>query len=266
MSEQKIEFLSPVGRIVAGDVWKGQEKDAEGRPLVVKTGPNAGQPRVSYYIGLAIAKNDPAWPALWTTIQGVAKAKFPHLFGADGNCTNPAFAFKVTDGDSTVVNTKGKRPCDREGYPGHWILNVSNGYAPTVYNTGGKEVLTDPNSIKRGYFVRVYGNIDGNGSSTQPGVYLNHSMIEFIAYGDEIHVGPDGSVFGAKPAAQMPAGATSTPPGPQTTISTGQPGAGATPPPPAQQSPKMYTYNGVEYTAEQLRASGWTDDQINSLG
>lgn len=296
MSE-KTKILTPVGRIVAGDVWKGNDKDAEGRPLVVKTGPNAGQPRLSYYIGLAIAKNDPAWPALWATIDQVAKAQFPHLFDASGQCINPQFAFKVTDGDSNIPNTKGKKPCEREGYPGHWILNFSNGFAPDVYTAGGKEVLTDPNTVKRGYYVRIYGDIDGNGSAQQPGIYLNHSLVELAGYGEEIQSGPDGSVF-AETAAQLPAGASATPLASQTTIAQGQaagpgqtapgpqtggapgPGATATAPPPNTTAgpgagpsapdtgfvqPEMYVHNGQAYTADQLRASGWNDQQIATL-
>ena len=49
-----VNFTTPVGRLVAGSLYKGQDKDAEGRPLVVKNGPQAGQPRLDFYFAIAI--------------------------------------------------------------------------------------------------------------------------------------------------------------------------------------------------------------------
>ena len=55
MSEA-ISLLTPIGRMVAGSMYKPNDKAFDGSPLVVKSGPNAGQPRVEYYFGLAIPK------------------------------------------------------------------------------------------------------------------------------------------------------------------------------------------------------------------
>jgi len=52
----KVNITSPVGRIVMGSLYDPSTTDAEGKPLVVKTGPNAGQPRVNYFFALAIPK------------------------------------------------------------------------------------------------------------------------------------------------------------------------------------------------------------------
>ena len=191
------EILTPVGRLVQGDCFEPQTTDAEGRPLVVKHGPNAGQPRVDYFMAIAIPKTDPGFDALYQTIYNEARQSFPSLFDAQGNCINPKFAFKVTDGDSQVPNTRGTKPCDREGFPGHWILNFSGGYAPKCYTAGGAELITDPNMIKRGYYIRIYGSVKGNGSQQQPGIFLNHSMVELVGYGEEIVSGPDGSAISA---------------------------------------------------------------------
>lgn len=205
-------FLTPVGRIVAGDCFTASTTDAENRPLVIKTGPNAGQPRVEYYIGLAIPKTDAGFNDLRATIYNEARAAFPNMFDAGGNCVNPKFAFKIVDGDSQIPNTVGKKPCDKEGYPGNWIVNFSNGFAPKCYTQGGEALITDPAMLKRGYFVRVYGTVKSNGSTQQPGVFLNFSMVELVGYGEEIHSGPDGAtVFGAQPASALPAGASATP-------------------------------------------------------
>ena len=292
------EFLTPVGRMVAGDLFKGQDTDAEGKPLVVKHGTNAGQPRKDFFFALAIPKTAPEWPALYQLILAEAKTGFPQLFDAAGNCTYPAFAWKIVDGDSTQPNRRGIRPCDRPGYAGHYVLNLSSGFAPDVYirNSAGKhEQATDPNSVKRGYFIRVAGSVNANGSQNQPGLYLNHSMVEFVAYGEEINTGPSAeAVFGgAAPA--LPPGASTTPAAPTTPPpTTSAPGApvpanvtpapdfrnppaapAATPPPapapaapaapaPAVEPKRMHP-SGVAYTVDQLKASKWTDEQIAAL-
>ena len=210
MSEP-ITLTTPVGRIVQGEPFKPQTKDAEGRPLVVKTGPNAGQPTTRHFIGLAIAKAEPAFTALQAKAVEVARAGFPQMFDAAGNCTNPNFAFKITDGDSVVPNQKGVKPCDREGFPGHWVIGFSNGFAPKIYTQRGEAIITDPTGMKRGDYVRVNAQLKDNESLQQPGLYWNHNMIELCAYGTEIQAGPSGAdVFGDAPTA-LPQGASATP-------------------------------------------------------
>ena len=202
----------------------------------------------------------------------------------------------MIDGDSQVPNTKGSKPCDRQGYPGHWVLGFSGGFAPKCYTTGAEALITDPNMIKKGYYVRVYGTVKGNGSAQQPGVFLNHRMVELIGYGEEIITGPDGKqIFGAAPVA-MPAGASATPLAPSATIA--QPGPGvpaagvaapAIPPqqpgpgaaaagmaaPPAAVTPaydfinppevKYQTSDGGAWTQAQLIAAGYAEAQIQAL-
>ncbi len=232
MTNNVTQILTPVGRLVQGDCFEGQTKDAEGNPLVVKNGPNAGQPRVDYFIAIAIPKTDASYNELWAKIHGEKRAAFPSLFDASGNCINPKFAFKVTDGDSQVPNTKGVKPCDRVGFPGHWVLNFSGGYAPKCYTAGGAERIVDPAMIKRGYYVRISGTVKGNGSQQQPGIFLNHSMVELVGYGEEIVTGPDANaVFGGTPVAALPAGASATPLAPA--AAPAMPGAAPTPAAPA---------------------------------
>ena len=212
-----VNILTPVGRIVQGSPFKPQDKDAEGKPLVVKSGPNAGQPRQSYFIALAVPKTDAKVGETIAAILSVAKADFPQFFNAQGQLTNPNFAIKITDGDSAVPNTRGIKPCDREGYKGCWVFKFNNGFAPKCFTAGGASIITDSSAIKTGYYVRVYATISGNGSIQQPGIYLNFSMVELIGYGPEIVVGPTGEVFGQTPAA-IPAGVSQTPIAPATTI------------------------------------------------
>lgn len=236
MSNNKgTELLTPVGRLVQGDCFEGQTTDAEGNPLVIKNGPNAGQPRVDYFMAIAIAKTDPGWPAIWEAIKAEAIKGFPHLTAHIQPLASPAdigqlqFAFKVTDGDSTLPNKKGVVPSSKPGFPGNWVIGFSGGFAPKVYTKGGAELITNPELVKRGYYVRIYGSVKGNGSAQQPGVYLNHSMVELVGYGEEIVTGPSGdAIFGATPAAALPPGASATPLAPQTPIAQ-QPAQAAAP-------------------------------------
>lgn len=209
----KTNITTPVGRIVMGSLYKPNDKDAEGKLLVVKTGANVGQPRVNFFFAIAIPKepghthwSHTAWGA---EIWRVGHTAFP------GVASRPDFAWKVDDGDSTIPNKKNKRPCDNEGWAGHWILKFSSGHAPKVYqadpsNPQGWTQVMQEDFVKAGYFVQVQGNVDGNGSASQPGVYLNHQTVAFRAYGQEIVFGPSVAEagFGAAP---LPAGASAVP-------------------------------------------------------
>jgi hypothetical protein len=260
MTTQLTQILTPVGRLVQGDCFEPQTKDSEGKPLLIKNGPNAGQPRVDYYMAIAIPKTDAGFQAIWAAIHGVAKMSFPGLFDAAGNCLNPAFAFKMTDGDSQVPNSKNAKPCDKEGFPGNWILGFSGGFAPKCYTAGGAELITNPDMLKRGYFVRIYGSVKGNGSQQQPGIYLNHSMVEMVGYGEEINSGPSGdAVFGAAPAGALPAGASATPLANSAPIAQGGQMPGMAPPqggpaiaPPANVQPAPDFLNGPAPAAAAL--------------
>lgn len=205
----KVNFTTPVGRLVMGSLYKPQTTDADGKPLVVKNGPNAGQPTVRYFFAVAIPKNpgETHWSQTeWgAKIVSVGQQGFPQ-----GQWQQPTFAWKVVDGDSTIPNTKGKAPNSREGYPGHWVLSFSSGFAPKIYNRDGSAAIVEPEAVKLGYFVQVNGDVDSNGNAMKPGVYLNHNMVALSAYGPEIHVGPDVAAAGFG-AAALPAGASATP-------------------------------------------------------
>jgi hypothetical protein len=293
------DILTPVGRLVMGSPFIGQDKDANNAPLVIKNGPNAGQPRVEFFMAVAVAKTDPGLAAVQATIVQTAVAAFPHMFNPDGSCNRPGFAFKMVDGDSQVPNTKGKKPCEREGFPGHVVFYFSSGFAPKCYTAGGVSLITDPEAIKRGYYVRINGSVVGNKSEQQPGVFLNHGDLELVGYGDEISSGPDGaSIFGGAPAGALPVGASATPIGgvplaPVTVVPGVVPVAGVPPvaavvpapdflqppvaapvppvapvaAPPAPPAPPVpgYMVQGVSYTAASLLAGGYSQAQIDIL-
>lgn len=224
---QPIEFLTPVGRIVQGDCFKGKTTNPDGTPLVFKNGPNAGQPCTNFFIALAIPKNDPGWPELWAKMNAAAKAGYPQFFDTQGQCTNAQFSWKYRDGDSTQPNSRGIKPCDCQGFPGNHILNFSSNFPFPVYKrVNGKVVeTTSSEDVKRGFFVQIKGSTKDNSPSQSPGIYLNLEAVMFIAYGEEIRNGPDGeAIFGVAPIPALPPGASATPLAPATT-----PPAGMTP-------------------------------------
>ncbi len=209
MSNTPLQILFPVGRLVQGSLTEMQDKDADGKPLTIKNGPNAGQPTKRSFFAVAIAKipghahwANTDWGAqLWAE---AAKA-WPQ-----GQSGNPAFAFKVEDGDSTVPNMKGRTNASRPGFPGHWILNFGSGYPVKVVTADGSAAHPNPSAIKLGHFVEAYGSYVSNNSAMKPGMYLNHQAVGYSGFGEEIHLGIDTSKvgFGKGPA---PAGMSATP-------------------------------------------------------
>ena len=193
MSE-RVDILTPVGRLVQGHPFEANSTNMEGQPLTDK----AGKPRVEYFFAIAIPKTDPEFPALWQKVQEVAQKGFP-----GGETQRPTFSWKYTDGDTLL---------DKEGFAGHHVLKLKSSFAPRVSTKGGAAQIVDATQIKRGDYVRVYISVAPNGSTVQPGVYLNPSMVELVGYGEEISSGPAGDqIFGGAPVGALPAGASATP-------------------------------------------------------
>lgn len=236
----KTRFTSPVGRLVQGSVDEPQTKDAQGNPRVIKTGPNAGQPNPQYFIAVAFPKADPQgeFAAFWQVLVAQAAADFPNLFpqGPAGACVHPNFSFKYIDGDGRDQN--GKPNAEKEGFAGHHVIRFASSYPPRCFHAGryaAHEQIQEKGAIKRGYFVRVNGSVEGNGNAQRPGLYVNLDMVELSAYGPEIVSGPDASqAFGGGPAA-LPAGATSAPMAPPSAPTGAVPGM----PAPAPVAPGM---------------------------
>jgi len=294
---QPTPFTTPVGRLVAGSLYKPNVTDAEGRPLLIKSGPNINQPRKDYFFALAVPKGAEAthggfgWMATpWgAIIRAAGEAFLPHATQL------PTFAWKVKDGDSQVPNKRGKKPADQEGWAGHWVLMFSSGFAPKCFTligqpTGSPAAFDQADAINLGDYVQVAGSTGGNGAQQQPGVFVNHNMVCLVGYGERIVVGSDvaSAGFGGAP---LPAGASTTPRGGFTLPAI--PGAPAGPAVPALPVPAASTpaqlppalpvvpnpaflqppapvrkltaaANGASY--EQLRANGWTDELLIANG
>lgn len=223
----KSRITSPVLRFVQGSVDEPQTKDAAGNIRTIKTGPNAGQPNPQFFVAGAIAKGDPTWPPFWAALVTQAAADFPALFpyGAQpiidaggpervpqGYILHPQFSFKVIDGDGLDQN--GKPNNQKEGFAGCYVVRFASSYPPRCFHAGryaAHEQIQEKGAVKRGYYIRVNGSIEGNGNAQRPGLYVNLDMVELAGYGPEIVSGPDAeTAFSGGPAA-LPAGASATP-------------------------------------------------------
>lgn len=208
MSNGKVDVLFPVGRLVYGDLYKPNTTDYQGNPLTIKTGPNAGQPTSRFEFGVAIAKageqhwNQTSWGQ---GIYAAAMAGFPN-----GEFQRGDFSWKITDGDSQELNRNNKRPCDKEGYPGHWVVGFSTSLALKLFTDNGNTQLVQPGEIKPGYYVEVLGNVASNGNAQNPGMFVNPQLVNRAGFGQEIIGGPDAAAVGFGQGV-LPSGASATP-------------------------------------------------------
>ncbi len=227
-----VKFVTPVGRLVQGDLYTPNTTDRKGNPLVVKTGPNKGQPATQFYFALAIEKNNPDWPAFYQLLYNEARQGYPACFDAAGNIIHPRFTMKISDGDG--VDADGKPNSAKEGFAGHWIVKFTSSYACKVVKDEMLEFTKD--FAKCGHYGRVIGSASPNIGSDVPGLYVNPEVFEWYGYGKEIQGGINAvaAVQAAGRAAYVPAGMSTVPMG-------GAPAATATPPapgtPPAAMAP-----------------------------
>jgi hypothetical protein len=298
-----LQILFPVGRVVMGSLSEAQTKDANNMPLVIKSGPNAGQPTQKYFFAVAIPKT-PADNGHWANTSWGSKIwALGHAAWPQGQAGAATFAWKIDDGDSLVPNKKGRVPAKTEGFPGCWVVSFSSTFAVKTYDAKGA-VAVDPKSIKLGHYVEVFGTIASNNNLANPGVYINHSMVAHAGFGPEISRGPDPSAVGFGGQALPPGASATPPPSMQPPPAAGAPGVpppaptsapaavapppaavpptavaphpgfmappvpGATvaaPPPPAPAAgPAWKGPPGSTYAA--YKAAGWTDEQMRGQG
>lgn len=270
MAKEYFDLLTPIGRLVWGTPGKPFDKKNE----------KAGEVTKGFSIGLAIPKKGEAH---WNLTEWGAKIWNAGQTGYGAQAQHPSFSWKITDGDSTIPNRNGNVPAEQEGYKGHWILAFSTRVAPQLTTSNGTQALHDPEAIKPGYYVQVFGSVADNRNAAgqpaeTPGVYLNLQVVNLSAYGPEIEsrasVDPRQVGFGGA----LPAGASSTPtpagggmiaPAPAPTPAAPAPVAVApavgfsngpaapVAPPPAPAKQMTAAANGVPY--EEYVKQGWTD-------
>lgn len=286
MSDKSINVLFPVGRMVQGSLYTANTTNAEGKPLLYKTGPNAGQPRPDYYFAVAIPKS-PGATHFAHEPWGKAIYDFAHLSWPAGQAQRADFAWKITDGDSQVPNKVGKRPCDQVGHAGHWVVRLSSSHAPKICTADGKAAIIEPNAVKCGDYVEVFALVKSNESTQTAGMHINHQIVAHSGYGEAIVTGPDAASVGfggALPpgASTVPLAAMTAPPVPAAApapvappIPTPAPNTAfvnaaiAAPPPPvvAPAAPARVMLppaGGATYEA--MIAAGWTDATLVQHG
>jgi hypothetical protein len=284
MSNKPVEVIPQVGRLVSGHPMEINAV-TDSKTNQPKMQADGVTPQTDSYVALAILKGaETDWRQTpWgQQIQQVAVAAWPN-----GEYNSPTFAWKITDGDSTVPNKKGKIPNQREGWPGHWIIHASTGFGIKCFHHGEYEphqVIQDKGAIKRGDYAQLILNVKGNNPSESPGVYLNPVVFSLFRAGIEIvseNTVDAAAVFAANPG-QLPANALVDPsvapataggavqplpdvkgiqPAPDF-VNGPQPGADMVQPPVAE---KTYLVKDVPYTETQLRGWGWSDVQIAAL-
>lgn len=255
--------LTGAGRVVQGDVYDPQTKDSVGKPLTCSDNIT---PRVQYFIALALPKSDPDTAAIVQEMTAAAQAAWPGgQTTQDGTVRGQdAFAWKFEDGDL--------RP-QLEGFAGCWILKLSDGFAPKVYDQQGN--YTDEPIIKRGDYVSCVITYKSNTATANPGMYLNWHAVQLIGYGQLIESGPDFSETFRGRTTALPQGASATP------VSPGSPPAGmaggAQGPPAKKAAPPPHTailkpppadpeiLKGAHSYRELLEA-GWTDATLKEHG
>lgn len=199
MATEALIIDTGAGRFVQGDLFKGSDKNITGGPRKDR----AGNPTVQFFLGFAIPKTDPTWPAISQAIAQKAALDFPGGDSANGQ----PFAWKIIDGDQSP---------EKEGFAGHWVLRLTSGFATKVYDQSvPPQQIVDPNAVKRGDYLRLRISVRGNGQQPvaqggKPGIFLNPVLIQLVGYGPEIVGGPDAAEVFAQPVA-LPPGASATP-------------------------------------------------------
>lgn len=274
----KFEVLTEVARLVGGHPMVDQvQHDDTGRP---KTDAS-GQTVTARYIGVAVPKNG---STDWKTTEWGQKIVLAAQAGwPNGEWQSPTFAWKITDGDSQIPNKKGRKPCEREGYPGHWVLQLQTQLGIKCYHANHydpHEQIQDKNEIKAGDYCRVLIGAKANAPSQSPGVYLNPELFELTRAGQEIVLdsGPSAAdAFGASPAqaaaplaqpapAQAAAPLAQPAPAPQPAVAAVQPAPDfLNAPAPAPEVKYIHPGDGNAYTEAQLLAAKWQIEQIHAL-
>lgn len=278
-SEKYISVLFPVGRLIQGSLYLPNTKDMEGNLLTVKNpkSPQFGQPRVDYYIGVAIPKT----PGVTHWSQEVSANPRIGAWGKKiwdaglsfwGDLVNQKkdFSWKIIDGDSTEYDgaTPPKRTCDKPNFKGHWIVSMGGGLAPKIVNSDGSAYILEKDAVKKGYYIQVNANIATNGSNINKGIKIYHNAVSFQYPGEEIVSGLDPASVGFGDGSPAP-------------VATFQPAAqvlptGSTPPsPPAapivpnhafvqQAGAPRLLKNGATY--DSYISAGWNEEQLIEQG
>lgn len=206
MAEPHRFFTQAVGRLISGSPSEKRTRDWENKPIAEED--------QMYEIGVAFPKGDPDIERILTEIYQYAAGcwahnqakidRLNHWWHTKDAANKGGASMKIVDGDKP--NSEGNF---NENAAGCWVFYMASKY-PIKTAVGEAFAECDPSAVKRGYFIRVSGNIKDNEKQlSQMGVYLNVTHIQLMYEGEEIIGGVDvATAFqGAGTPAQMPAGA-----------------------------------------------------------
>lgn len=212
MAQEAKRLVSPVGRIVWGSVYELNTRDKDGRPE-----PDKEKHRFTF--GLAIRKDDPRLGEFLAALYHQAVAGYPNNptmkqridyqwqnFGRD--LGGSGFKFKVKDGDAALQRTGKPDP----NSVGCFVVSYSTKLPITCSNAQNQQI--DPKTIERGYFVDVATSIAVNEKLDQTaGIFVNPSVVRFLAHGEQIMGGIsiEDAFAGHAAPTQLPPGASPTP-------------------------------------------------------
>lgn len=254
----------PVGRLVMGNVHEGNDKDSEGQPLV----DSKGQPYRKFFMAFAIKKTP---GRTWQQEEWGAKIYAAGKVADPVRHTTDKFSWKVDDGDSLVPNSKGRRNCDTEGFPGHWIVKCDGYYAPKLCQFENGITVPLTRTINLGDYAQAVVAIDSNGRKDHnAGIKVYPEAVGFVQEGQRINRAADFTSLGfGQGVAQFQAATPKpTPTGGFTPTPTVTPPQVPVVPQPQFLVAKTTAFkpamtakaNGATY--EQFKAAGWTDQQL----
>ena len=196
------QILLPIGRMIGGSVDKLHPRtESDGKTPKLD---RDGKPMMQVNFGVAMPKqpghthwSQTEWGA---QIAAIGQSAYPQMW------QNPAFSWKILDGDSAIPNKNGKKPVEQTGYAGHWIIWFSQGWAPKLVNSDGTVELPT-GAIVAGYYVQVLAEVIGNviKPGETPGIYMNPAAVALAGEGDKIVTEVDTTAVGFGGA--LPAGA-----------------------------------------------------------
>ena len=203
---QRMDFNTPVGRIVSGSTTEKRKVGFEGKPIP--------EDKQQYEIGLAIEKTNPGLGDFWNTIVTAAQQGYAQnaqvLQQIQSGFGVGTFAYKMSDGDKP-----GADGTVNPNTAGCLVFYFSTSFPITTCNTELAQI--PPEEIYKGCYADIFGDVVANGfTGTQAGVYLGVKGIRFIAHGERIITGPSiqGMFGNAAVPTHLPTGASMTPSAP----------------------------------------------------
>lgn len=212
MAEVQLDFNTPGGRFIGGDIVNKQTTDHLGRPIAPE--------KQRRSVGIAFPKSQDQNAPINILLgqiynHGVSsysqKANGQFALAQAQRWLDPQaeFSWKIKDGDAALQDGS-----FNENTKNCWVFWFSTTFEiKAAIFENGVTTQIDPATVKRGWYVDIFGNCSINGNLDKTaGVYLNPSVVRVIGYGPEITGGVSVTqAFANAPAPVLPAGASAMP-------------------------------------------------------